>query len=92
MEPALRDGDVVTLVGLSSRLEAGIGHLGIADRPSDVTDMFVVAMAIVAGALIGIPAVHAGALEIGLSLSVGVLLGVQVGALVGVLVGVRVAV
>lgn len=68
-------GDVVTLVGLDSRLSVAIDHFGVADRPSDVTDMFVVAMAIVAGALIGIPALHIGALEIGLSLSVGVLLG-----------------
>ena len=68
-------GDVVTLVGLSSRLSAAIKHLGVADRPTDVTDMFVVAMAIVAGALIGIPALHLGGVEIGLSLSVGVLLG-----------------
>ena len=37
--------------------------------------MFVVATGIVAGALIGIPALHFGAVEIGLSLPVGVLLG-----------------
>jgi putative transport protein len=49
--------------------------VGIADRPSDVTDMMVVATGIVAGALIGLPALHIGGVEIGLSLPVGVLLG-----------------
>jgi putative transport protein len=37
--------------------------------------MFVVATGIVAGALIGLPALHLGGIEIGLSLPVGVLLG-----------------
>ncbi len=37
--------------------------------------MFVVATAIVAGAMIGLPALHVGNVEIGLSLPVGVLLG-----------------
>jgi putative transport protein len=49
--------------------------MGVADRASDVTDMFVVATGIVAGALIGLPALHLGGVEIGLSLPVGVLLG-----------------
>ena len=47
----------------------------MADRPSDVTDMAVVATGIVAGALIGLPALEIGGVEIGLSLPVGVLLG-----------------
>ena len=37
--------------------------------------MLVVATGIVAGALIGLPALHVGGVEIGLSLPVGVLLG-----------------
>ena len=49
--------------------------IGVADRATDVTDMLVVATAIVAGALIGLPALHIGSIEIGLSLPVGVLLG-----------------
>ena len=48
---------------------------GVADRVTDVTDMLVVATGIVAGALIGLPALHIGGVEIGLSLPVGVLLG-----------------
>ena len=68
-------GDVLTVVGSASRVALTIEHMGVADRTSDVTDMFVVATGIVAGALIGLPALHLGGVEIGLSLPVGVLLG-----------------
>ena len=50
-------------------------RIGVPDRATDVTDMVLVAFGIVAGALIGIPALMLGGIEIGLSLSVGVLLG-----------------
>jgi len=68
-------GDVLTIVGPTSRTAAAVATLGVADRPSDAADMVVIALGIVAGALIGIPALHFGSLEIGLSVSVGVLLG-----------------
>ena len=68
-------GDVLTLVGSASDTARVVQVLGIADRPSDVTDMMVVAAGIVAGALIGLPALHIAGVEIGLSLPVGVLLG-----------------
>jgi putative transport protein len=68
-------GDVLTLVGTASRIARAVEHIGVADRATDVTDMLVVATGIVAGALIGLPAVHIGGVEIGLSLPVGVLLG-----------------
>jgi putative transport protein len=68
-------GDVVTIVGSAASTARAVEHLGVADRPTDVTDMMVVATAIVAGALIGLPALHIGGVEIGLSLPVGVLLG-----------------
>ena len=42
---------------------------------TDVTDMAFVGLGIVIGALVGIPAIRFGALEIGFSQSVGVLLG-----------------
>ena len=67
-------GDVLTIVGTAAarpRAES----FGVADRATDVTDMLVVATGIVAGALIGLPALHIGGVEIGLSLPVGVLLG-----------------
>ena len=68
-------GDVVTIVGSAASVRKSAEFIGVTDRATDVTDMFVVATGIVAGALIGIPALHFGAVEIGLSLPVGVLLG-----------------
>ena len=71
----LQRGDVVTLVGSPAHTAAAIARLGYADRPSEQTNMAFVALGIVAGALIGVPALLVGHLELGLSLSVGVLLG-----------------
>ena len=68
-------GDVLTLVGSLRATTQAAKVLGFPDRATDVTDMVLVATGIVAGALIGIPALRAGAIELGLSLSVGVLLG-----------------
>ncbi|HEX7375188.1 MAG TPA: TrkA C-terminal domain-containing protein, partial [Steroidobacteraceae bacterium] len=68
-------GDVVTIVGSTSNIARAIESLGVADRASDVTNMVVVAVSIVAGALIGLPAIEIAGVEIGLSLPVGVLLG-----------------
>jgi putative transport protein len=68
-------GDLLTIVGLGQSVARAAKFLGVADRATDVTDMFVVATGIVAGALIGLPAIHVAGVEIGLSLPVGVLLG-----------------
>jgi len=68
-------GDVLTIVGSGANVARAIELIGVADRPTDVTDMLVVATAIVAGALIGLPAIDFGNVEIGLSMPVGVLLG-----------------
>jgi putative transport protein len=68
-------GDVLTIVGTAANVTRGAEYLGVADRATDATDMLVVAVAIVAGALIGLPAFNIGGVEIGLSLPVGVLLG-----------------
>ena len=68
-------GDVLTLVGTAASTARVATAFGVADRVTDVTDMLVVATGIVAGALIGLPALHIGGVEIGLSLPVGVLLG-----------------
>ena len=56
-------------------IAAAVPHIGTATRASEATDMVTVGLGIVVGALIGIPAFHIGALEIGLSASVGTLLG-----------------
>jgi putative transport protein len=71
----LQSGDVVTIVGSEPHIEAAVKVLGRPDRPTEVTDMVFVSSGIVFGALIGIPAFMIGKIEIGLSLSVGVLLG-----------------
>jgi putative transport protein len=68
-------GDVLSIVGMPDRTKVAINALGIADRVTDVTDMVFVGLGIVLGALVGIPALRYGALELGLSQSVGVLLG-----------------
>jgi len=68
-------GDILTIVGPTRRTAGAIAALGVADRATDAADMIVIALGIVAGALIGIPAFHIRSLEIGLSISVGVLLG-----------------
>jgi putative transport protein len=71
----LHRGDVVTLVAPSRTLAEAAARIGVPDRATDVTDMVLVAFGIVAGAFIGLPAVMLGHVEIGLSLSVGVLVG-----------------
>ena len=68
-------GDVLTIVGPTRRTSVAIAALGVADRATDAADMILVAFGIVAGAFIGIPAFHIRSLELGLSISVGVLLG-----------------
>jgi putative transport protein len=68
-------GDVVTLVGPTRRVAEATSRLGVPDKATDVTDMVLVAFGIVFGALVGLPAIRLAGLEIGLSLSVGVLVG-----------------
>src|SRR5512137_398614 len=68
-------GDVLTVAGTAASTARVAAAFGVADRATDVTDMLVVATGIVAGALIGLPALRIGGVEIGLSLPVGVLLG-----------------
>lgn len=68
-------GDVLTLVGLRRHVEDGARHVGHPDRPTTATDMIVVGFGILAGGLIGIPALVFGSMEVGLGVSVGVLLG-----------------
>ena len=68
-------GDVLTVEGPARRVAQAVSRLGVPDRATDVTDMVLVALGIVAGALVGLPALRWAGIEIGLSLSVGVLLG-----------------
>jgi putative transport protein len=71
----VRRGDVLTLVGSQERVDAVARRIGVPDRPEESTDMVFVSAGIVVGALIGLPALALGRVELGLSLSVGVLFG-----------------
>src|SRR3954463_6454522 len=76
ISPALKveRGDILTLVGIHHHVEAAVRALGVADRPEETTDMMFVSASIVFGAVIGLPAIAFGKLQMGLSLSVGDLL------------------
>ncbi|MFT3925254.1 MAG: hypothetical protein QM778_22140 [Myxococcales bacterium] len=74
-ETQIERGDSLTLVGSAPDVARAAAIIGVTDRPTDSTDMLVVATAIVAGALVGLPTVNLGSLSVGLSLPVGVLLG-----------------
>ena len=59
-------GDVLSIVGAPEATKVAIDAIGVADRVTDITDMALVGLGIVVGALVGIPAIRFGALEIGL--------------------------
>jgi putative transport protein len=68
-------GDIVTLSGSKDNVDRIVAQIGFADRPSSMTDVVPVMIAMFIGSVIGIPAIALGKLDIGLSQSVGVLLG-----------------
>jgi putative transport protein len=74
-ELSVQRGDILTLAGSKRHIEAAVHAIGVADRVEIATDMMFVSAGIVIGALIGIPAFAFRKLELGLSVSVGVLLG-----------------
>lgn len=68
-------GDRLVLVGRAPVVERAGGLMGSIERPVVSADMVTVSLIIVLGGLIGIPALKLGGVELGLSLSVGILLG-----------------
>ncbi|HTS20228.1 MAG TPA: aspartate-alanine antiporter [Casimicrobiaceae bacterium] len=74
-ETRLARGDVITLAGMPEAVAHVAATIGYADRPTNATEVALVAAAVFLGGLIGIPAFRAHGLEIGLSQSVGVLIG-----------------
>ncbi|MBN9111581.1 MAG: aspartate-alanine antiporter [Pseudonocardia sp.] len=76
----LHSGDEVRLQGPLPLLESVIPLVGHAERARVESSMVVLGLGIAAGALIGVPALRAGGIPVGLSTSVGALL---VGLLVG---------
>ena len=75
METVLERGDVLTIVGGKHHVERVAPEIGYPEWATTATDMVTVGIAIVVGGLIGLPAFRFAALEIGLSLAVGVLVG-----------------
>jgi putative transport protein len=71
----LARGDVVTLLGSPAAVAAIAARVGYVDRPTNATEMTLVAAAVFLGGAVGIPALRLGDLELGLSQSVGVLAG-----------------
>jgi putative transport protein len=63
------------LVGARRHGERVAARLGSVAWPSIATDMAVLGLAIAIGGLIGLPALHFGGVDIGLSAPVGVLIG-----------------
>ena len=66
---------MLAVTGAKDRIERVADELGHAQWPSDATDIGPVAVSIVIGGLLGLPALTFGRLELGLSMFVGALLG-----------------
>jgi putative transport protein len=70
----LNRGDAMTLVGAKADVERVAKVIGYADRPTERTDMVVMGVAIVIGALIGAIVIRIGGVPLGLSTSGGALI------------------
>ena len=69
----LERGDILTVVGRTQDVETVAKFVGAADRPTDVTDVAFMSLAIVIGALIGAVVVKAGGIPLTLSTAGGAL-------------------
>ena len=72
-------GDLLTLVGRTQDVAAATKMLGVADRPTDMTDMAFVGAAIVGGALIGALVFNVAGVPLTLSTAGGALIAGIVG-------------
>ncbi len=70
----LMRGDMVTITGLKSEVDAAAKAIGYADRPSKTSDMVFVGFGIFIGALIGAITIHLGGIPVSLSTSGGALI------------------
>ena len=75
IQNVVQRGDRLTLSGTTHAVENVSKLLGKIDRPVTTTDMVIVGLTIVVGGAIGIPALHAWGMELGLGVSVGILIG-----------------
>ena len=76
---AINRGDLFTLVGRTQDVAAATKMLGVADRPTDVTDMAFVGAAIVVGALIGALVFNVAGVPLTLSTAGGALVAGIIG-------------
>jgi len=72
-------GDLLTLVGRTQDVTAATRMLGVADRPTDVTDMAFVGAFVVVGALIGALVLNIGGVPVTLSTAGGALVAGIIG-------------
>ena len=70
----LQRGDTVKIVGLKQEVDAAAPQLGYVDKPTNVTDLVFVGLAIFIGGIIGAITIHAGGVPISLSTSGGALI------------------
>jgi putative transport protein len=70
----IQRGDILTLVGSKSGMDAAVKDLGYADRPVEATDIAFLGLGILLGGLVGALTYRAGNIPISLSTSGGVLL------------------
>ena len=76
---AINRGDLLTLVGRTQDVAAATRMLGVADRPTDVTDMAFVGAFVVVGALIGAVVLNIGGVPVTLSTAGGALVAGIIG-------------
>ncbi|MDE7397773.1 MAG: aspartate-alanine antiporter [Muribaculum sp.] len=70
----LLTGDIVTVSGLKSEVDAAAPYIGAADRPSEQSNMILIGLGICIGALIGALTLKIGHIPLSLSTSGGALL------------------
>ena len=70
----LMEGDMLTIMGLPQEVSAAAPAIGCEERPTSVTDMVFVSLAIVAGAIIGAVTLNFGSVPVSLSTSGGALI------------------
>jgi putative transport protein len=70
----IQRGDILTLVGSKSGMDAAVKDLGYADRPVETTDIAFLGLGILLGGLVGALTYRAGNIPISLSTSGGALL------------------
>ena len=75
LQTPIEHGDLLSVTGEKSHVDRLVQKLGYSKQPTNATDITIVSVAIFLGAMIGLPAVVIGGIQVSLTLFVGVLLG-----------------